>query len=403
MSDVVIIGAGQAGFSVAERLRRQGFEGNVTLLGAEPDPPYQRPPLSKKYLTGEMTRERLFFRPPAYFEENNIAIRLGKSVTSIDRDAKTVSLGDAQIPYDHLVLATGSQPRNLPAKIGGDLPGVFTVRNLADVDAMSPRFGTGKRALIVGGGYIGLEAAAVASTSGMDVTLIEAADRILGRVASPQTASYFRALHNSHGVDVREGSALSMLSEANGVLVAKMADGSEIPADVVIVGIGITPDTALAEDAGLTVENGIVVDETCRTSDQAIFAAGDCAEFPHGDTRLRLESVGNAIDMGEAVANAIMGQDVHYVAQPWFWSDQFDVTLQIAGLSAGHTDVVTRPGERDGAVSWWYFAGRKLLCVDAANDARAYMFGKRWISQDVSPDLDAIADPEQALKSMTVA
>ena len=402
MGDVVIVGAGQAGFSVADRLRKEGYEGAVTLIGKEPVPPYQRPPLSKKYLTGEMELERLFFRPLSYFDEQDITLVLNTAVSGIDRDAKRVRIGDESFGYDSLVLTTGSVPRRLPAAIGGDLDGVYTVRDLADVDAMSPRFAQGKHALIVGGGYIGLEAAAVAATLGMKVTLVEAAERILNRVASPLTAAYFRDLHGENGVEIREGTALGAIEATGGGLVARMADDSTIAADMVVVGIGIAPDTALAEAAGLAVDNGIVVDRNCRTSDPAIFAAGDCAIFPYGEGQLRLESVGNAIDMGVVVADTILGAEAIYEAKPWFWSDQYDRTLQIAGLSAGYTDVVERQGERDGAMSWWYFADRRLLCIDAANDARAYMTGKRWIEQGLSPSPEDVANSEIAFKTMVV-
>jgi 3-phenylpropionate/trans-cinnamate dioxygenase ferredoxin reductase subunit len=400
MTHVVVIGAGQAGASLVTRLRAQGFDGAITLIGDEPVPPYQRPPLSKKYLLGEMALERLYLRPEAAYAEAGIDLRTGTQATDIDRAAREVVMGGGErLGYDTLVLATGSRPRRLPASIGGDLGGVHVVRTLADVDAMAPGVVAGARVLIVGGGYIGLEAAAVAASRGMQVTLVEMADRILQRVAAPETSDYFRALHARHGVDIREGVRLERLTGEEGqVRGARLSDGSEIAVDMVIVGVGIVPDTALAEDAGLEIDNGIAVDAQGRTSDPAIWAAGDCASFPYGGGRLRLESVPNAIDMAECVADNIMGKGQDYVPKPWFWSDQYDVKLQIAGLGAGHDRIVTR-GAGD-AVSFWYFAGDRLLAVDAMNDPRAYMVGKRLIEAGKTADPARIADPGTDLKAL---
>ncbi len=402
MSGIVVVGAGQAGSTLVETLRKEGYGGSITLIGDEPLPPYQRPPLSKKYLLGEMELERLYLRPQKYYDEHNIAVRLGTAVHHIDRGAKRVFLDDgARVPYAKLVLATGSVPRRLPAKIGGDLDGVFTVRTLADVDAMAPAFAEGKRLLIIGGGYIGLEAAAVAAMRGANVTLIEMAERILQRVAAPETADFFRDLHRSHGVDIREGVGLERLEGEDGrVARAVLSDGNVLDIDAAIVGIGIAPDTALAEAAGLEIENGIKVNEHGQTSDPDIYAAGDCTSFPHAGGRVRLESVPNAIDQAEAVAKALTGSTEGYTARPWFWSDQYDVTLQIAGLNTGYDQVVTRPGAREGGLSIWYFHGGRLVAVDAMNDARAYMMAKRWIEAGQSPDPAAIADPETNLKKL---
>ena len=402
MAGVVVIGAGQAGASLVARLGAQGHEGPITLIGDEPVPPYQRPPLSKKYLLGEMELERLYLRPQKFYDERNIAIRLGTAVHHIDRGAKRVFLDDgARVPYAKLVLATGSVPRRLPAEIGGDLDGVHTVRSLSDVDAMAPAFRDGARMLIIGGGYIGLEAAAVAAMRGAKVTLIEKAERILQRVAAPETADFFRDLHRRHGVDIREGVGLERLEGEDGrVARAVLSDGSTLEIDAAIVGIGIAPDTALAEAAGLAIENGIKVDAHGRTSDPDIYAAGDCTSFPHGGERIRLESVPNAIDQAQAVAKALTGGTEGYTARPWFWSDQYDVTLQIAGLNTGYDQVVTRPGAREGGLSIWYFHDGKLVAVDAMNDARAYMMAKRWIEAGQSPDPAEIADPGADLKKL---
>ena len=400
MSLVVIIGAGQAGASLAARLRSKGFDGSITMIGAEPAPPYQRPPLSKKYLLGEMALERLFLRPENFYADQHIDLRVNASVTAIDRAKKTVSVGGETLPYDMLALTTGSAPRRLPAAIGGALPGVYTMRDLADADALAPHMAAGKKLLIVGGGYIGLEAAAVAASRGLEVTLIEAAPRILQRVAAPETADYFRALHQSHGVTLIEGTGLERLLGETHVTGARLADGREIACDLAIVGIGITPETALAEVAGLALENGIQTNAQCQTSDPAIWAAGDCASFPWQGGRLRLESVPNAIDMAECVADNMLGEAREYHAKPWFWSDQYDVKLQIAGLNAGYDRTILRPGDKPGTQSVWYYKGETLLAVDAMNDARAYMIGKRLVEAGKSPAPETVADPATDLKSL---
>ncbi len=400
MSHFVVIGAGQAGASLVAKLRKDGFDGDITLIGAEPVVPYQRPPLSKAYLLGDMALERLFLRPESFYADQNVTLRLGQTVTAIDPAAKTVTVGDEVIAYDQLALTTGSDPRRLPAAIGGDLDGVFTVRTLADVDAMAPYVIEGKRVLIVGGGYIGLEAAAVAAKRGVKVTLVEMADRILQRVAAPETSDFFRALHSGHGVEIREGVGLDRLTGTDGhVTGAVLSDGTELALDFVVVGVGIAPSTGLAELAGLEIDNGIKTDRLGRTSDPSIWAAGDCASFPYRDGRLRLESVPNAIDQAECVAGNMMGAEVGYVPKPWFWSDQYNVKLQIAGLNTGFDRIVTRPGEGS-SVSYWYFKGPQLLAVDAMNEPRAYMIGKRLIDAGKTVGPDVIADPKADLKAL---
>lgn len=404
MTDVVVIGGGQAAASCVARLRRDGFDGRITLIGDEPVPPYQRPPLSKAYLLGEMELERLFLRPESFYADQDVDLLLNTRVTALDRQQRTVHCADGTaLPYDKLVLATGSRVRTLPEAIGGDLNKVFGVRTLADVDGMAPEFQAGRRVVIVGGGYIGLEAAAVAAKLGLHVTLIEAAERILQRVASPETSSFFRDLHKSHGVDIREGVGLERLAGDGVFERAVLTDGSEIAADFAIVGIGILPNDDLAAAAGLEIENGIAVDGQCRTSDGDVYAIGDCCSFPHENNRLRLESVPNAIDMGEHAAAVIMGSDAAYRAKPWFWSDQYDVTLQIAGLNTGYDQVIARPGSREGGTSFWYFGAGRLLAVDAANDPRAYMMGKRWIEAGQSPSAADIGDFSKELKGMAVS
>lgn len=401
MPHVVVIGAGQAGASLVARLRSDGFDGAVTLIGAEPVPPYQRPPLSKAYLLGEMTEDRLYLRPQAFYDDHDIRLRLSTRVTSIDAAARTVTLdSDEVLAYDALALTTGSQPNRLPASIGGTLGNVFTVRDLNDADTMAPHFVAGKRVLIVGGGYIGLEAAAVAAKRGVHVTLVEMAERILQRVAAPETSDYFRALHQAHGVDIREGVGLTALMGDGVVTGAELSDGTRLDIDFAIVGVGIRPDQGLAEMAGLTLDNGIATDAQGRTSDPHIWAAGDCASLMFHGQRIRLESVGNAIDQAEVVAQNIMGKGVNYVPKPWFWSDQYDCKLQIAGLNTGYSDVIVRKGDAQGVQSHWYYDGDTLLAVDAMNDPRNYMIGKRLIEAGRSPDKAAIADPATDMKAL---
>jgi 3-phenylpropionate/trans-cinnamate dioxygenase ferredoxin reductase subunit len=348
-----------------------------------------------------MEEDRLWLRAPEFWVEQGVELRLGQAVSAIDPVAKTVTVGGVALGYDHLALTTGSTPRRLPASIGGELGGVYTVRTLADVDAMRAEFQAGRKVIIVGGGYIGLEAAAVASKLGLDVTVLEMAPRILQRVASPETSDYVRGLHQSHGVKVLESTGLDRLLGGSRVTGALLKDGRELPADFVIVGVGITPNTHLAETAGLVLDNGIATDAMGRTSDPSIWSAGDCASFPWKGGRIRLESVGNAIDQAEAVAANIMGSGEPYQAKPWFWSDQFDLKLQIAGLNTGYDRIVTRKGEGD-AASFWYYRGADLLAVDAMNDSRAYMVGKRLIEMGKSPApevIEAAPDLKALLKA----
>jgi len=397
---VVVVGGGQAGAALVAKLRGDGFQGAITLIAREPVPPYQRPPLSKKYLLGEMAEERLYLKPASFYADNGIELVLGTTAVSIDRAARQISSRDRSWPYDALALTTGARARQLPGALGGELQGVYVVRTLADVDAMAPEVVEGRRALVVGGGYIGLEAAAVFAQKGLKVSVIELAERILQRVASAATSDFVRDLHQRHGVDIRESTGFARLSGIDRVDSAVLSTGERLAVDFAVIGIGIKPDVRLAEAAGLTVDNGIAVDGRCRTSDPAIYAAGDCASFPYGGRRIRLESVQNAIDQAEHAARAIMGSEEDYRPHPWFWSDQYDAKLQIAGLNAGYDRTVIRPGHRPGGQSIWYFRGPDLLAVDAISDPKAYMQGKRWIEAGVSPDPKALADPEVDLKGL---
>lgn len=399
MENIVIVGAGQAGSSAAATLVTQGFEGQITLVGSEPHLPYQRPPLSKAYLLGDMDRDRLLLRNQAFYDDANIALKLGAPVTSIDRQAKEVHVGGDVLAYDKLLLSLGLSPRRLPAAIGGALEGVHVIRTLADVDAIYEPIRSAKRALVIGGGYIGLEGAAVARKLGLQVTVVEMADRILNRVAAPQTADYIRTLHQDHGVDIREGVGLKRLLGDLHVEGAEFTDGTSMEADIVIAGIGMDGSVPLAEEAGLQCDGGIVVDEFALTSDPEIWAAGDCTRQPYRGAMVRIESVQNAIDQATAAAKNMIGAKEPYQPYPWFWSDQYDMNLQIAGMNQGYDRIVVRGGG-DAPLSHWYYEGEVFRAVDAMSDPRAYMVGKRLLEARKSPSPDLVADPQVELKSL---
>lgn len=408
---LVVIGGGQAAAAMILKLRALGDERPIVLFSDEPHAPYQRPNLSKKYLRGELELTDLMVRPLEWYPAHGVELRLGQRVDAIERSEKRIRLADGSTQgYSHLVLATGGEPRRLPETIGGGLAGVYTLRDVADADRLAPLFTAGKRLVIVGGGYIGLEAAAVGAQLGLDVTLIEMAERILQRVAAKETSDYFRALHQEHGVRILESTRLICLrGDAGKVAQVEIsrAGRSEtgpqietVSADFVIVGAGIVPRTSLAENAGLEIDGGIAVDASCRSSDPDILAAGDCASFIWNDARTRLESVQNATDQGEAVAATLAGQASDYQPLPWFWSDQYDVKLQIAGLNRGYSESVIRPGARDRAMSVWYFSEDRLIAVDAMNDARSFMTAKRLLQKGISPTRDLVADPASDLKAL---
>lgn len=400
MSEIVVVGAGQAGAALVARLRGAGFDGGITLIGEEPVPPYQRPPLSKAYLLGDMPLERLFLRPESYYAEQDIRLLTDSRVSAIDPAAKTVAFDSGSIGYDQLALTTGSVPRMLPESAGGLLGGVYPVRTLADVDAMAPKLTKGASTLVVGGGYIGLEAAAAAAKRGLDVTVVEVADRILQRVAARETSSYIRKLHRAHGVDIRERIGIQRLVGNTSVEFAELSDGSRIRADFVVIGVGIIPNTELAAAAGLEIDNGIKTDALGRTSVPGIWAAGDCTSFPYRGDRIRLESVQNAIDQAETVAVNMLGHETPYDPTPWFWSDQYDLKLQIAGLNTGHTEIVSRISDDGSRASFWYFGKSRLLAVDAMNDPISYMVGRRLIEAGKTPNRETISDPKSNLKAL---
>lgn len=399
---LVIVGAGQAGFALAAKLRALGDLRPITIVGAEENLPYQRPPLTKKYLLGEMTFDRLLFRPQQWYADNNVEIRLSTWVEQINRTAKQVVMQDGStLAYETLALATGATPRRLPPAVGGALEGVYLARDKRDADQLAGEMRAGRRVLIIGGGYIGLEAAAVARHRGLEVTLIEMADRILQRVAAKETADIFRAIHKQHDVVIREKTGLKQLIGKNGhVAAAELSDGSTIDVDFVIVGIGVAPNDRLAKEAGLEVGNGIIVDSFARTSDPSVFAVGDCAELPWNGGRIRLESVQNAVDQAEAAAGIIAGGDAPYDPKPWFWSDQYDVKLQIAGFNLGYDETLLRPGVREGSSSVWYFKQGRFIAVDAINDAKAYVTGKKLLETGIDPAKAVLADPAADLKQL---
>jgi len=397
---VVLVGGGHAAAAFVNSVRRAGFQGRLTLFSDEPVPPYHRPPLSKKYLSHALPVEEILIRARAWYDEQQVTLRLGARVAGIERAAACIVLDDGErIGYDRLVLLTGARPRRLGADIGGALQGVLLMRSLADADALAPHLVAGKRLLVVGGGYIGLEAAAVAVGKGLQVTLLEAAPRILQRVAAPATSDYFRALHTAHGVDIREGVSLRRLrADGKRVCGAELGDGSSLDADVVLVGIGVLPNIELAQQAGLAIDNGIVVDEFCRSSDPAILAAGDCCSFMFRGKRIRLESVQNANDQAAVAAHTVAGKAAPYAALPWFWSDQYDTKLQIAGLNLGYDDVLHRPGKTERSPSVWYYQGDQLLAVDAMNDAAAFVTAKKLLERGASVPKAAVLDPAAQFK-----
>ncbi|MEU2257768.1 FAD-dependent oxidoreductase [Nocardia xishanensis] len=401
---VVIIGGGQAGAECAASLRMAGHRGPVTILTEEPAYPYARPPLSKAYLSGAATVEDLYIRPPATYDQQDLDIRLGSRVTAIDRVGRYVQVETGpDVPYDRLVLATGGRARRLPLPGAESAPNVHTLRGLADVDAMREQFTPGARLVVVGGGYVGLEVAAVGRKAGLQVTVLEAAPRVLARVTAAVVSGFYERVHTEHGVDVRTSCSVSGLDygldgRAIGVT---LADGARLPADLVVVGIGLVPNTELAEAAGLPVDDGILVDEYCRTADQRILAIGDCTRHPcaqHGGFR-RLESVPNATEQARVAAAVLTGAPRAYDAVPWFWSDQYDVKLQTVGLSAGHDEVVVR-GSADAGRSFtvFYLKDGEVRAADVVNAPRDFMVAKKLVAARAHVSSDRLRDQATPLK-----
>lgn len=399
---VVIVGAGQAGYQVAASLRAKKFDGSIVILGEEPALPYQRPPLSKGYVKGEAKESTLLLRAADFYTTNNIELRLDCRVTALDRAARAVLLADGErVPYDSLVLATGGRVRTLPVP-GAELTGVAYVRTLADAKVLKPAIESATNVVVVGGGFIGLECASVASVLGCKVVVLEAMERLMARVVSPVLSDYYRDLHRGRGVDVQLGASVTEIVGADGrVTGVRCGDGSILPADLVVVGIGIIANDDLATAAGLVCDRGIVVDALLRTSDPDIYAIGDCAVFPHpmAEGLIRLESVQNAIDQGKTVADAIVGDARPYAAVPWFWSDQYEVKLQIVGLTQNYDDTVTLGDVASGRFSVLYFRHGTLIGIDSVNMPSDHVVGRKLFGAGKSVSVEAARAPGFTLRS----
>lgn len=399
---VVIVGAGHAAGQVVASLRQHKFDGDIVLVGDEPYLPYQRPPLSKKFLAGDLPAERLYVKPASFYDDSSITLQLDTRVAAIDRDTKCVKIdGGEDVSYDKLVIATGSRVRRLPVE-GANLNGVHYLRSIADVDNIRTDMEAGRKLVIIGAGYIGLEVAAVAQQAGLNVTVVEMADRVMSRVVSPEISDFYQIEHTNHGVRFRLSTGVSSLGGKKRVKSVTTSEGEEIPADLVVIGIGILPNTELAANAGLDVENGIVVDDHCQTSDPNILAVGDCTSHPNPiyDRRLRLESVHNAAEQAKTAAANICGQDVAYAQVPWFWSDQYDLKLQIAGLSEGYDDVVIRGNPAERSFSCLYLQDGRLIAVDAINAPRDFVQSKQLIADRAEIPTEKLADSETPLKEL---
>jgi 3-phenylpropionate/trans-cinnamate dioxygenase ferredoxin reductase subunit len=403
---IVIIGAGQAGAQAVMSLRQEGYDGPIRLIGDEAEPPYQRPPLSKKFLAGEIGFDRVELKPAEFYAQAGCELLLGTRVTRIEREAHLVHTGDGRaIGYDKLLIATGSRVREINVP-GFDLPGVHYLRTVGDVQDIQSHFRAGAKLVVVGGGYIGLEVAAVAKKNGMDVTVLETADRVMARVVDPIVSHFYQRIHKDEGVKIRTGETVAGFEGKDKVERVVTGEGEMFPCDFVVVGVGILPNVELAQEAGLKVENGIVVDETTQTSDPDICAAGDCTNHPNGvyGRRLRLESVQNAIEQGKTAAACLTGKSKPYSQVPWFWSDQYDLKLQIAGLSAGYTEAVTR-GDPEHARNFavFYLKDGVLIAVDAVNRAPEFMMARQLIAKHVRLDPARLRDETINMKEIEKA
>jgi 3-phenylpropionate/trans-cinnamate dioxygenase ferredoxin reductase subunit len=398
----VIVGAGQAAVQAAATLRQDGFAGHIVLIGDEAHLPYQRPPLSKKFLAGDLEAHRLYLRPDAFFTDAGIELMLGHRVTAIHRETSEVLLGNGTtVPYDKLLVTIGSRVRRLTVP-GEDLPGVYYLRTIDDVLGIRAKFGSGARLVVVGGGYIGLEAAAVAINNGLKVTVLEMESRIMARVTSPEMSAFYDKVHRDAGVDIRLGERVTSFEGTDTLQSVTCADGMQIEADLAIVGIGIAPNCEMASEAGLACDNGIVVDEFSTTNDPNIFAAGDCANHPNDlvGRRIRLESVQNAIDQAKAAAFAMNGHPHPYTEVPWFWSDQYDLKLQIAGLSEGYDETVLRGDPASHQFAMFYLKKGVLISVDAVNAVPEFVVGKKLIGAKARIAPTDLADMSQSMKAL---
>lgn len=402
---VVIVGAGHAAGQAVASLRQEGYAGAIILIGEESIAPYQRPPLSKKFLAGEIGLDRVLFKPLEFYAKADAELMLDERVAAIDPAASSVRLDDGRtIPYSDLILATGGRVRRLACP-GADLPGVHYLRTIADVEGIRADFREGARLVIVGGGYIGLEVAAVAVKRGLDVTVLEMAPTVLGRVTCPQVAGFFERVHREEGVKILTGTALEAIEGEARVTGVRTGAGEVLPADFVIAGIGILPNQGLAAEAGLACDNGIVVDELCRTSKDRIYAVGDCTNHPNPiyGRRLRLESVHNALEQAKTAAASICGKEKPYAQVPWFWSDQYDLKLQIAGLSQGYDEVVIRGDISGRSFAAFYLKDGRLIAVDAVNRAPEFMMSKLLIEKGAVIPPARLADESVSMKEMMAA
>lgn len=404
-SDIIIVGTGHGGAHAAIALRQNGHEGTITMIGRERDAPYERPPLSKEYLAREKPFERITIRPPAFWADKNIDLRLGHPVVEVDAMRKVVTLGDdSQMSYRKLIWATGGDARRLSCP-GCDLEGIFTVRNRADADQIMASLDAGaQKAVIIGGGYIGLEAAAVLRKLGRAVTVIETQPRVLARVAGEELSAFYQKEHRAHGVDLRLETNVESIAGEDGKVTGVVLEGGEtIPADLVIAGIGIIPSVGPLIAAGASGANGVDVDEVCRTTLEDIHAIGDCAahasDFADGAV-IRVESVQNANDMATTTAKSIMGDKQPYRAFPWFWSNQYDLKLQTAGLSIGYDEALLRGDPAERKFSVIYLKEGRVIALDCVNNTKDYVQGRKLIEAQASPGRDALADTNILLKSL---
>jgi 3-phenylpropionate/trans-cinnamate dioxygenase ferredoxin reductase subunit len=400
ISTILVIGGGQAAAQAVDTLRREGFAGRIVLVCGEAELPYQRPPLSKKYLSGDLSADRLPFRHRAFYDEHRIELKLGIPAVRLERTVRQVTLADGEVlGYDRLLLCLGAAARPLSCA-GAELPGVHYLRDVADVARIQKAIARGARAIIIGGGYIGLETAATLRQLGCEVTVLELADRVMNRVVAPYVSQFFVQEHRAQGIKVLCDMRVVCVEGRGRVERVVCADGSRHEADLVIAGVGALPVTGLAADAGLTCENGIVVDEYCRTQDEAIFAAGDCANYPslRFGRRMRLESVDNAFEQGKSAALNLLGRQVAHDRVPWFWSDQFDNKLLIVGLSQDYDRQVLRGDSASRSFSVCYLKGRELVAVEAINHSKDYMAARKLIADRTPLNLDKLADFSIGLK-----
>jgi len=400
--NIVIAGAGHAAGQAVATLRQKKYAGKVTLIGEEAHYPYQRPPLSKKFLAGEMPVERLYFKPPSFYDDPGTDLHLGKRVETIDPVAKTVRDSDGdEYPYNDLIIATGARVRKLDLP-GSGLAGVHYLRNIQDVTAMQAGMSPGARLVIIGAGYIGLEVAAVAVSRGLQVTVVEMQDRVMSRVVSQQVSEFYQSEHRQHGVELMLATGLAGFSGNGSVQQVDLTDAASIDADLVLIGIGVLPNVEIAEQAGLSVDNGIRVDECCRTSDKHIYAIGDCTNHPNAllGRRLRLESVHNALEQAKTAASNICGDKLCYSQVPWFWSDQYDLKLQIAGISEGYDQTVIRGDPAGRSFSCLYLKEGQLIAIDSINSPRDFMQSKALIASHAIIGEAALANVDVQLKEL---